>query len=307
MKFMTYQKIPNKLNGKLKDLITTIDKWVATEKVHGCNFSFYVNKKSIECGRRHGFLTDTDIFHDYINIKDKYTEQLNKLYEMLKVEYKNVDYIILYGELFGGIYPNTETLSKSKPVQKGVYYSPNKEFLAYDLTIVTKSNNVFELDFEKLHKYCTYAKIPIVPILKIGGFQEVMDITTEVNSAIPDLYNLPKLETNRIEGIIVRPYNYVNEKLKIKIKNKNFGEISGSANLISSYVTKNRFNCILSKHVKTTDFSVLFDEYIKDIVDDYLKTTGKSPKISKKFLNRTENFCKRIYHASDLALCVSLG
>lgn len=42
----------------------------------------------------------------------------------------------IYGEYFGGNWP--EGNPKVKHVQKGIYYTPNHEFMAFDIKIFTQ-------------------------------------------------------------------------------------------------------------------------------------------------------------------------
>ena len=53
--------------------------------------------------------------------------------DKIKNEYTDAMIIIIYGELFGGIYPDINT--GFKPVQKGIYYSPSIHFIAFDIYI----------------------------------------------------------------------------------------------------------------------------------------------------------------------------
>ena len=41
----------------------------------------------------------------------------------------------IYGEYFGGNWP--EVQGKVKAVQKGIYYTPSHEFMAFDIKIFT--------------------------------------------------------------------------------------------------------------------------------------------------------------------------
>lgn len=66
--------------------------------------------------------------------------------------------------------------------------------------------------------------IPTVPVYTRGTFDEVFAVNTEIDSTIPELLGLPKLEKNIIEGMVVRPNRNLttamHERIIIKKKNK---------------------------------------------------------------------------------------
>ena len=57
------------------------------------------------------------------------------IYKKLKEIYPDILRFAIYGEYFGGAFPNIE--SKVKAVQKGVYYIPNHDFMAFDVRVFT--------------------------------------------------------------------------------------------------------------------------------------------------------------------------
>lgn len=62
--------------------------------------------------------------------------------------------ICIYGELFGGTYPNSE--SNYKPVQSGVYYSPDLHFYAFDISYFATNTEIF-IDYDislRIFKVC---------------------------------------------------------------------------------------------------------------------------------------------------------
>ena len=78
----------------------------------------------------------------------------------------------IYGEYFGGNFPGAD--SKMKPVQKGIAYCPNHEFMAFDIKVSIPEYNfwVDVTDFDKFLK----DNIKYVPIYARGTFDEVFNI-----------------------------------------------------------------------------------------------------------------------------------
>ena len=105
----------------------------------------------------------------------------------------------IYGEYFGGNWPADHPNANKKgpkAVQKGVYYTPEHEFFAFDIFIVTTETAywVNVLDLPKLLKN----DIPVVPVYKQGTFDEIFNLDTVFDSTIPELLGLPKMEKNII-------------------------------------------------------------------------------------------------------------
>ena len=140
MAFISYSSIDNhtsKKDWRYQKSIENGIEFIATEKIHGANFCFIVNEKEIKCGKRSGVIGGTENFYGSAHLKEKYAEDLKKLFGNLKNDYPAMDYYVLHGELFGGFYPHPEVkrLSKVSHVQKGIWYAPFVDFLAFDLCL----------------------------------------------------------------------------------------------------------------------------------------------------------------------------
>ena len=90
----------------------------------------------VRYGRRTDFLTKeidinskdpgkyfNEIFYDAQNLVNKFHNKLANIYKNLKELYPNMIKFSLYGEYFGGSFPNSD--EKFKHVLKGVYYIPH--------------------------------------------------------------------------------------------------------------------------------------------------------------------------------------
>lgn len=107
----------------------------------------------------------------------------------------------IYGEYFGGNYPGGD--GKFKHVQKGVYYIPHHEFIVFDIKIFT-DKTAFWVDVTDIPK-CLGDNLRSVPIYAKGTFDQMMALDAKIDSTIPELYGLPKVEKNIIEGFVIRP------------------------------------------------------------------------------------------------------
>ncbi len=110
MDFIPFQKIPTdtsqyNLTKKEENTIFKESRWIALEKVNGSNFSVYCDGNITKFAKRTGFLKDNQWFYSYENIADELETKIKLLYYNLLNKNNNDNYIILYGELFGGFYP----------------------------------------------------------------------------------------------------------------------------------------------------------------------------------------------------------
>jgi enoyl-[acyl-carrier-protein] reductase (NADH) len=82
------------------------DIWVATEKIHGANFCFSYNGKEMKYSRRKAFLGKDEKFYTFQEIAIKNDDKIKSLFKNLKQEESELVSIKVYGEIYGGIYPN---------------------------------------------------------------------------------------------------------------------------------------------------------------------------------------------------------
>ena len=70
-----------------------------------------------------------------------------------------------------------------KSVQKGVFYTPNHDFFAFDIFIINNQTAYWAdvFDIPKLLKDI----IPSVPVYVQGTFDEVFNVNTLIDSTIP--------------------------------------------------------------------------------------------------------------------------
>eukprot|EP01084_Bolivina_argentea_P274878 468650_1 len=257
-----YESIPNSYHKKTIEYITetghTKDDivWCASEKVHGANFSLITNGIDVIAGSRTQILDDTTKFYGgWRDVLNEQKDRVIKAFKILNKKYKNkIKVVIIYGELFGGIYSHPEIKAKKnkKCIQKGVYYTPDVTFYAFDIKTdldikqkIETDENKYDDDEEidgrltvneaiEIFEKCgfLYAKI-----LQKGTWNELMKFDVDnLQSTIPKLLGLPspcdvqsgKEINNVAEGIVIRKL-YSKDHCLLKIKSQKFLEIEENA------------------------------------------------------------------------------
>mmetsp|Transcript_403 Transcript_403/g.741 ORF Transcript_403/g.741 Transcript_403/m.741 type:complete len:380 (+) Transcript_403:39-1178(+) len=256
---LTNHYVKGFVEGMMMNIKETTDdtKWVVTEKVHGANFSFTALRDEqskegykLKMGKRTSYLDESDKSFfpedsaEYLLAT--YTSKMAKLWEIAsKEEHKDtLQKIIVYGEFFGGFYPTEKSKKFKKAIQRGVFYTDDYEFYAFDV------RKTFEtVDGSTYNTWCTHEesidywkaagfKIYAYPIL-IGTFKECMNYDIQHPTTIPEkFFKLKPLETgchrfvhnnNRCEGVVIKPFDkilrYKNNRLIIKKKNDDFLEV----------------------------------------------------------------------------------
>ena len=147
--------------------------------------------------------------------------------------------VTIFGELFGGAYPG-QTSEVQAPVQIGVWYTSELEFMPFDVAVKVMVANggahcgdhggdhggggggegVY-LDYEVARAVCASSSGPstsdcaaddsgagfnFAPSLLVGTFSECMNFSHEFDSTLPAMYGMPPLPagTNLAEGLVVK-------------------------------------------------------------------------------------------------------
>jgi len=299
--FMEYPSIENHYRDSIKEMVdkyTGTELWVATEKVHGSNFSFIFTKENgIQCASRNKILAAGEAFNNYQVIQKKYAAKVPEIFEILAAEIPGLTQVTVFGEFYGGIYPGIKT--KVKKIQDGIYYTPDLEFEAFDLFYKTAENPRNIYPYKEACQHFAKLGIPFAAILKEGTLKELYaTLDPEVfQSTIYAKFGLPKLDDNLAEGYVIKPNEAIfleNERFSIKIKSsKNLegpgpvarlamkeeqkkadkivakGEITPEQQAIITqlltYINKNRVESALSK---LTDAEKLEEKKVIKMVDD---------------------------------------
>lgn len=224
-KFNKYDSIPTK---------NSLGRFAMFEKIHGANCSISLNSFEFNVYNRTGILNPGDSFFNWEDaVVDKLSE-FRKLFQVIDSYYttitesqpKNmpVTSIQVYGELFGGSYPGVKS-PKSQRVNKGVFYCSTNEFLPFDVRVFVNGGN-FILDQILLQGFAESINLMISKPLFVGNMKDCLDQDVMINSTIPALYGMPKLESNLSKGVVIKPWSSsdYNKGLMIKIINPIFKE-----------------------------------------------------------------------------------
>lgn len=270
--------------------------YVVQEKVHGSNLSYFTTDGvNFRGAKRNGIIENGEQFYNFDVVLEALQPKFEMIWNLLQNKYDNIEQLTIFGEIFGGSF--SEVLPKNKTakkVQKGIYYSPNNHFYAFDVLINT--NEYVDVDtanelFEQVEVF--YAKT-----LFRGNLDECLHYPNVFNSLIPKWLGLPELENNICEGTVIRPVkpHFLVNGSRVILKNKNekwsenkrfyksFKEkeplpekIVKLQEAAETYVTENRLNNVLSKlgEVTQKDFGKILGLFNKDILQDFAKDYGK--------------------------------
>lgn len=301
-----YEKMPQSFQKMGVDALVWKDwnklTWVVTEKVHGANFSFVYEDKTLRFAKRKEYLQWTDDFFGFQLLVHQIENQVFMLFEELSRLIPAHKYII-YGELFGGEYPHPDVPANVhlQAIQTGVYYTPDIHFYAFDIAIEEENKEKYYLDYETAANYFQKHQILYAKALLTGKMNEVLGFDTRINSAIPKILGLPAIENNLIEGIVIKPLRHLSvlgkkERPIIKLKNKEFEEnihyhqaekwsylphiSSKSEELnflwvdIQPYINENRLNSVLSKigavnRQNEKRMKAIYEEFLRDVWTDF--------------------------------------
>lgn len=223
--FKEYPEIENHYN---KDMQKFIDEhqsdelWVATEKIHGTNFCFIHDGNELICAKRNSFLKPTDKFFNFQVIVKKHSDKVAELFKAFKEVQPDAKLIKIYGEFYGGIYPNVK--SGNKPIQTTIVYTPELEFEAFDLFYHDINDEVKVFNYKKAVELFDKVKLPYAHIQAEGALKDLMKTLNaeKFESTVFSKHGLPKIDGNLAEGYVLKPAEAVwidSQRLSIKLKN----------------------------------------------------------------------------------------
>lgn len=285
MDFKKYGKIENSYRQNMVDKISAYFgkyTFVVQEKIHGANFSVWIENGKTRFGKRSGFIPEGENFYGHERVAKKLSDKLETLESLTKL---TGDSFVIYGEIFGGSYEGLKSPEGVSKVQRGVNYSPDVEFMAFDvvhngeLLTVEKANNLLD----------TYS-IPRVPQLMVGSLGECLEHPNDYNSKVPSLLGLPELSENIGEGSVIKLYDTVGvlpngSRPILKNKNDKFSEKSRTPKvpkkvpekvrpymeLVQSMINENRLRNVLSKIGKIEEPKQVFSKTMKPFTEDILE------------------------------------
>lgn len=276
MEFVKFSSLDNTYRQNLIDKVQYEGKdgglWIATEKLHGGNFSFWCDGTEVKVASRTQFVDGT--FYNCQAVINKYSPYILGLFHGACQGH----ILTVYGELFGG------------NIQKEVEYG-DKDFKAFDV----------EWDGMPLHKGeaiedCEAHGLPFAPIIHVGTLAECLALENTFKSTLtPEDY----ADDNVAEGLVIEPVipSWFNNGSRVYFKNKtaSFSEKkakpnnqvfdlsedeSALLNEIIAYNTEQRVSNVISKIgvVTNKDFGRILGLTTQDILEEFTKDTERDPK-----------------------------
>jgi Rnl2 family RNA ligase len=276
--------------------------WVATNKIHGSNFSLMASADSIIPCTKEGIMPEKHSHYGHELMMPYLTRIIR---EMQSYFGKNIQ---VYFELFGGSYPheNVTVDKRFSRVMKGVWYCPSIDVRVIDI----KVDGIF-LDFDEMVEITERYNLMPSKAMHRGSFYDMIQLDPEFEDPTYKEYNLPKIEGNISEGYVLRPVKELmfnnGRRVILKQKSKKFSEKKNRPRKVRSAVvlneaerkafdnlnacvTENRLNNILSHGDTFTekDFHKLMGLMIQDIFKEesseaYVQNLEK---LEKKRVNR---------------------
>ncbi len=295
--FKKYNSIENTYRQGFLDRIESHGfsnlEYIVQEKAHGANLSYWTKDGlNFHSAKRTESIKQEEKFYNYELVLEKIKPSLINIWKELKEKTEGLKQVTFYGELIGGSYPHkmVERDNSSKKVQKGIYYSPDNQFYAFDIMI----NAAEYLDVTKANYYFEKEHLLHAKTLFKGDLDSCLNYSNEFESTISKDLDLPKLDHNICEGVIIRPIKnvYFNNGVRVILKNKNENwsenkkhhisikiteeipeKIIKLQEVILNYATENRLNNVVSKlgEVTEKDIGKALGMFNKDIVDDFKK------------------------------------
>ena len=290
--------------------------YVVQEKVHGANLSFITNGKDIISAKRTELITDDENFYNSKYVQHKYESKVIQLYKLISEKYSDVKQVTIFGELFGGIYPqpNVEKVNTAVFFQKGVYYCPDNDFYAFDILI----NSDQYLDNDTINNLFESVGFLYAKTIFRGSLNDCLEYPNNFKSKISEWFNLPDLQQNICEGVVIRPVqpSFFRNGSRVLIKNKNERwtennnfidknilksllnqqeTLSDDAQIlceeIFKYITENRLQNVISKigTITPKDYGKLLGLYCKDTLEDFLKSHKSEYEQLEKFESKAIN------------------
>lgn len=187
--------------------------WVATSKLHGSNFSIMADAEKVVACSKNQIIPEGDS-HFRHELMMPFLTRIIK--EMQSYFGKNIQ---VYFELFGGSYPH-EMIPVDKRfsrVAKGIWYCPTIDVRVIDIQV----DGVY-LNFDEMVEIAERHRLKPVAVLGRGSFDQMLEISPEFEDETYKEYNLPKIENNFSEGLVLRPTKeclFSNGK-RVMLKNK---------------------------------------------------------------------------------------
>lgn len=274
MKFTRYNKIlntylmPEDYADQNPDLANV--QWIATNKIHGANFSFYCDGESIRIAKRSSFCDEN--FFGCKQVVENYKNNVVQLTQSIKEKNKDVEYVIVCGELYG------------KGIQKELNYG-EKDFMVFDIALVEKNGAINFMHKGEALMVAMGHGLKTVQVVAKGTLKEVLGVD-------PNNFKCDMTACGTTEGFVISPIEHLNDdcgnRIIFKWKTKAFSEkkdkkpkapkeldkeIADAVSEVLQLVTKARLSNVVSHEGKTkiSNFSKLLFSFSADVIEEWGK------------------------------------
>lgn len=275
MEFHKYSSLENHYREKVveqfraRELANEV--YILTEKVHGANFSFWTDGKSVQVASRSQFVDGT--FYGCQDVIDLYHDAVLRLHSFLELGHGNT--LTVYGELFG------------PKIQKGVKYATDKDFVAFDIAI----DGRYMAQAEAADVITNNSGFNFVPVIdEVIGLDAALEYSNEFESVLARRNGISDPE-NIAEGLVIQVAELGNiyfgdTRAIIKSKNDKWAEKVKTPKrprveqkddplvpLVEQYVNENRMHAVLSKigDVTVQQFGEIIKAMGQDVIEDMVK------------------------------------
>lgn len=276
---------------KFKNIVNDYEVFCVTEKIHGSNtgITYVVDEDKYYFQSRNKVLEDNESHYNIRQLAE--TRNIKKLIKGVLELDKKIKVVTVFGEVYGGIYPELKDES-AETVFRGVYYSPHNEFAVFDILVEVENGARTFLPFSYVKTICDEMGVQCVPILQLGMWEDCIGYINNADSVMPILLGLPRLKNNTGEGVVIRPFHkdlWVDDcRVMVKSKNRKFKELEHSrANEIKEkkdndnanasieffdYLTRQRLDNVIS-HMpdkpKINQFVDVLQAFVEDALKDF--------------------------------------
>jgi Rnl2 family RNA ligase len=266
--------------------------WIVQEKIHGSNMSFETDDgKTVSVASRTQTLGNNS-YKQFFNcglLVDSVKPLVCALWNLIRDKDVSDGSLVVrvFGELCGGGYKGLPAIPMLSRIQKGVEYSNNHVFVAFDVRV-----NNHLVNCERALEYLKQVGFLASETLYRGSFDDCVAWSRAHNaddSLLAGILGNPPLKDNIREGNVIKPVQprvlSSGETVMFKDKNETFCEraaapknrlVSHDATLLP-YITSNRIEAVLSKHGSFAELCAsdkyfpqkLASEVVKDAIADW--------------------------------------
>jgi Rnl2 family RNA ligase len=193
-----------KISQTLAQVSLGDSRWIATEKIHGAQFVVATEGSTVAFGKRKAWLEHDEPFFGWQALRN----ELELAVRNFHAELARSCSLYMYGELFGGSYPDGKTpaLPGISAVQTGIWYSPTLQYAAFDVLLVEDEHAEPRfMAHHELEALAEVVELRTVPVLGRGSRNELMRLSVRFETRVPELLGLAPLSANVAEGLVLKP------------------------------------------------------------------------------------------------------